>query len=91
MFTPREREGLMFGRERRDRVDDVAALLSYDLEGPELASYLVRHASLPLRVDEQGQVWVGRRRSEMATRAFQLDPATFTQAAIAAGCAIRWS
>jgi len=90
-MTPREREDHMFRLERRDRVDDVAALLSYDLEGPELASYLVRHASLPLRIDGQGNVWVGRRRSEMATRAFQLDPATFTQAAIAAGCAIRWS
>jgi len=90
-MTPYERERHMFQLERRDRVDEVAALLSYDLEGPELARYLVRHASLPLKIDGQGNVWVGRRRSEMATRAFQLDPATFTQAAQAAGCAIRWN
>jgi hypothetical protein len=85
----RERDVHMLRVERGDRVHRVASLLSYDLEAPELAAYLVKNRAQVVRVDG-GDVWVGRRRSEMGTRAYQLDPLAFTQAVQAAGCAIRW-
>jgi hypothetical protein len=73
--------------EKHNRQKEVAALLSFDYEGPELARFMVKNRSKPIRV-KGGNIYFGRRRSEMATRAFQVDPIAFTEAAHAAGCAV---
>ena len=70
-------------------MQSVACMLSYDLQHYELAKSMVRMSSQPPRLKESS-IWFGARRSEMATRAFWLDHAQFTEAARMAGCAIVW-
>ena len=79
MIYARERDDVVMRGDVARKVDKVAAILAFDLEARELAQLMVRMRRHVVSVKEDG-VYFGSCRSEMASRAFDLDPIAFTNA-----------